>query len=289
MLDHAGAVAESYVHTCDGTVTITNAAGGTIGASAIGWHQGYGQMYRDAESGFLYSVYRYYQPATGRFVTEDPLGRWFDSSGHGNGYSWAGSAYRNGWDPLGLETVREQATSGIVAVMQAAAAEAAAVDELVGAVDELLGGGIFDDTPEDVTEFIENISSDDIDWQGGLSGNLADTLPKNKDNITRDFRVRINIIKIFRGHWTFADVIAHEMEHVRRFRCGEESPHHESEREAREYDKRGKKVGDYLRVRSTTLRLFEAWLEHLSKKNGDAEKQVAEAARNAINGTAVPK
>jgi len=103
VLDQTGAVAESYLHTYDGAVTITNAAGGTIPASTVGWRQGYGQMHRDQESGFLYAVHRHYDPATGRPITEDPLGRWFDRGGIGNGYAWCGNSFRNSWDPLGLD------------------------------------------------------------------------------------------------------------------------------------------------------------------------------------------
>jgi RHS repeat-associated protein len=269
VLDHTGAVAESYVHTYDGAAAITNGAGTPIATSAVGWHQGYGQMYRDAESGLLYSVHRHYNPATGRFVTEDPLGRWLDPSGLGNGYSWAGSTYRNGWDPLGLKspTDRERAMAGIVEVMQKAKKEA---------------GG--------TTDFTNNVTDDDIDWQGGgLTKNLGDTIETDDG-----FRVRINIIAIFRrfpttwddeiqAHMGFADVIAHEMEHVERFKCGK--PHHKTDDEAREYNKRGKEEGDRLRRGSETLRLFEEWLEYQRQHPGgnSAEKNVATAAEKALS------
>ena len=108
VLGPTGAVVESYVHTYEGQVTITNASGQTISTSAIGWQQGYGRMYRDAESGLLYSLHRYYNPAIGRFVTEDPLGRWFDASGIGNARSFSANRYRNAWDPLGLIVLREE-------------------------------------------------------------------------------------------------------------------------------------------------------------------------------------
>ena len=104
VLDQTGAVAESYVHNYDGLVTITNASGGPIPTSAIGWHQGYGRMYRDGESQLLYAVHRYYSSATGRFITEDPLRRWFDALNGGNGHAWVANRYRNIWDPLGLVT-----------------------------------------------------------------------------------------------------------------------------------------------------------------------------------------
>jgi RHS repeat-associated protein len=102
VLDHTGAVAESYVHTYDGAVTITNATGTPITASALGWHQGYGRMYSDAESGLLYAVHRYYDAPVARFLSEDPLGPWFDPSSLGNGYAFAANHYHNSHDPLGL-------------------------------------------------------------------------------------------------------------------------------------------------------------------------------------------
>jgi len=102
--DHTGGLAESYVHTYEGTVTITTAAGAALTSSAVGWQQGYGRMYRDDESGLLYAVHRYYNPKTGRAITDDPLGRWIDQPNTGNGYSWVANRYRNAWDPLGLRT-----------------------------------------------------------------------------------------------------------------------------------------------------------------------------------------
>lgn len=102
VLDHIGAIAESYAHTYDGAVTITSAAGGAIPTSAVGWQQGYGCMYRDGESGLLYAVHRYYCTTIGRALSEDPMGRWSDCAALGSGYVWLGNRYRNGWDPLGL-------------------------------------------------------------------------------------------------------------------------------------------------------------------------------------------
>jgi len=104
VLDQTGAVAESYVHTYDGAATITNAAGGTIPTSAVGWHQSFGRMYEDAESGLLYACRRYYSAAFGRFLTSDQAGAWFDPPNLGNSYAWCANAFRNAWDPLGLAT-----------------------------------------------------------------------------------------------------------------------------------------------------------------------------------------
>lgn len=102
MLGPNGAVVETYVHSYDGTVAIADAAGNPIGASALGWQQGYGRYYRDDETGLLYARHRYYCPDIGRFITEDPQGRWHDIRSRGNGYSYLGDRYRNGYDPSGF-------------------------------------------------------------------------------------------------------------------------------------------------------------------------------------------
>lgn len=103
VLGPAGTLAESYVHGYDGTVAITNGAGTPLTVSAVGWQQGYARYYRDDETGLLYAVRRYYSPPLGRFLTEDPIGRWADAPNLGNGYTFVGNRYRNAYDPLGLE------------------------------------------------------------------------------------------------------------------------------------------------------------------------------------------
>jgi RHS repeat-associated protein len=101
VLDQNGAVVESYVYAYDGSVSIFDAAGQPISASAVGWQQGHGCMWRDDETGFSYARRRYYSPALGRFVTKEPSGDWFDEVNAGNGYGWCGNRYANGWDPTG--------------------------------------------------------------------------------------------------------------------------------------------------------------------------------------------
>jgi len=103
MLDYSGAIVESYVHTYDGAVTITNAAGGAITTSAVGWQQGYAGTFLDTETGHYYAIHRYYDPSTGRFQTQDPRGSWVDPAAAGNGYVWSGDSYRSSIDPLGLK------------------------------------------------------------------------------------------------------------------------------------------------------------------------------------------
>ena len=54
-------------------------------------------------NGLLYYRARFYDPRTGRFLTEDPIGRWQDRPNLGSGYAWISNRFRNAWDPLGLE------------------------------------------------------------------------------------------------------------------------------------------------------------------------------------------
>ena len=54
-------------------------------------------QYCDAETGLHYNFYRYYEPNSGRFVNQDPIGLW----GGENLYTFAANV--QGWlDPLGL-------------------------------------------------------------------------------------------------------------------------------------------------------------------------------------------
>lgn len=98
----AGNVVESYVSSYAGAMTITNAVGNAIAPSALGWQQGYAGYYRDDETGLQYATLRYYDPETGRFTTEDPIGRWGDGANLGDGYAFLGNRYRNSADPFGL-------------------------------------------------------------------------------------------------------------------------------------------------------------------------------------------
>ena len=102
LLGPLGALVESYQFSYAGWPTITNAAGTPIATSGMGWQTGYGGLYRDDESTLSYALSRYYSPDLGRFITEDPVGRWFDQSSGGNGYAYTGSGYRNDVDPVGV-------------------------------------------------------------------------------------------------------------------------------------------------------------------------------------------
>ena len=64
-------------------------------------------QYCDAETGLHYNFFRYYEPNSGRFVNQDPIGLW----GGENLYAFAPNA--QGWiDPLGLIRVKPTLPTG---------------------------------------------------------------------------------------------------------------------------------------------------------------------------------
>jgi RHS repeat-associated protein len=65
LLNQTGTVAATYTYDTYGAVASHTGSSSTP--------IGYDGAYTDAESGFLYLVHRYYDPATGQFLTVDPL------------------------------------------------------------------------------------------------------------------------------------------------------------------------------------------------------------------------
>ena len=66
-------------------------------------------QYYDQETGLHYNYHRYYDPATGRYITPDPIGL----DGGFNLYSYVGNNQKNSVDPLGLLTeAYHEATGG---------------------------------------------------------------------------------------------------------------------------------------------------------------------------------
>jgi len=254
VLDHTGAIAESYVHNYDGAVTITNAAGGTIPTSAAGWRQGYGRMYCDTESGLLYAVHRYYDAGLARFLTVDPVGRWFDPDNVGNGYGWVANQLRNAWDPLGLrEPTDQDAVDAIVRVMQQAAAEVMAADAEGD-----------DKTPEDVVSFVENINADDVDWEAESIATSPEAQTHDKGERGPNYVIEYDIRKA-RNNKRIARNVIHELRHVGLFKDCVPSPHHDTTKKKKEFEDRVKAVEKYVRERSKTLRRFEKLVNRGSK------------------------
>jgi len=67
-----------------------------------------------------------------RFISEDRIGRWADTGNQGNGYSWAGSRYRNGWDPLGLADPAQRRLDNLLELLQSVDPDS----HLVGLIDD---------------------------------------------------------------------------------------------------------------------------------------------------------
>ncbi|WP_160431651.1 RHS repeat domain-containing protein [Gilliamella sp. Pas-s25] len=66
-------------------------------------------QYFDEETGLHYNINRYYDPFTGRYITQDPLG----ILGGLNSYQYAGSDPINWVDPLGLIKIENNGFEGI--------------------------------------------------------------------------------------------------------------------------------------------------------------------------------
>ena len=99
----AGAVAQTYTYDNYGNVT---ASTGTL----VNPFQYTGREF-DPETGLNYNRARYYNPATGRFISEDPLGF---GGGNPNVYAYVGNNPTNYLDPIGLTNCVVTATAGTV-------------------------------------------------------------------------------------------------------------------------------------------------------------------------------
>jgi RHS repeat-associated protein len=104
----AGTVVERYSYgSVYGTVTVTDDAGGALGAAAEirnPWR--FTGRRLDAETGLYYYRLRFYDPAQGRFVSRDPLGMWGDPGQRGVEQGYCGGNPVNRVDPFGLWTLR---------------------------------------------------------------------------------------------------------------------------------------------------------------------------------------
>ena len=69
------------------------------GSSTVDSRFGYAGQYTDRQSGLIYMRARWYDPATGQFITADPIGM---ASGETNLYRYAGGDPTNHIDPSGL-------------------------------------------------------------------------------------------------------------------------------------------------------------------------------------------
>ena len=107
MVDEHGTVLERVSYDPFGRAVFhqlatTHTAAGTSMVSAFGNPFAYTGRRLDGETGLYYFRHRYYDPASGRFTTRDPIGDWGDGINLGNGYAFLGSGFANGLDPMGL-------------------------------------------------------------------------------------------------------------------------------------------------------------------------------------------
>jgi RHS repeat-associated protein len=106
--DRSGTLLEAYRYDSFGTPTIL-APGGTIRPqSAVGNPYGFTGREFDAESGLHYFRRRYYDPRTGRFLNEDPLGGDIALPMSFNPYPYASNNPLRFTDPFGLGEVADR-------------------------------------------------------------------------------------------------------------------------------------------------------------------------------------
>ncbi len=105
LLDDSGSVVEIQEYGPYGAVWHFSGAGvprsgsdATVG-NVFGWKM----MRIDGETGLGYRRNRFYSTSTGRFMSVDPSGIWWDAHGLGNGYVYAGSRPLTHNDRMGLQ------------------------------------------------------------------------------------------------------------------------------------------------------------------------------------------
>ena len=96
LTDKTGQIVWSAQYDEFGSAQIAS-TGGTSSTSSVVWNLRFPGQYFDAETGLHYNFHRYYDPALGRYITEDPIRDGL------NWYAYAGSNPGNAIDPLGLD------------------------------------------------------------------------------------------------------------------------------------------------------------------------------------------
>jgi RHS repeat-associated protein len=102
LTDSNGMVVERYEYQDYGQPEFFDGAGLPIGASAIENPYLFTGRRFDSSTEMYYYRNRYLDPISGRFISRDPLGMWYDDVNHGNAYSYAGSNPWTNSDPFGL-------------------------------------------------------------------------------------------------------------------------------------------------------------------------------------------
>ncbi|MEW6008153.1 MAG: RHS repeat-associated core domain-containing protein [Candidatus Omnitrophota bacterium] len=99
--DSAGAVAEKYDYDSYGITTIRDPSGAPLASSAIGNPYMFTGRRFDPETQLYNYRTRLYDPAIGRFISADSIGRWTDARNLGNGFAYVGNNSPNLIDPMG--------------------------------------------------------------------------------------------------------------------------------------------------------------------------------------------
>jgi len=116
LVNSSGVVVEQYEYDPYGRVTVYDGSGALVDlgpsgsspedgtASAKGLPFLWKGIRLDEITGLLQMRNRYYSVELGRFLTNDPLGVWYDAVNCGNGYDYVGSCPVCLGDPLGMQT-----------------------------------------------------------------------------------------------------------------------------------------------------------------------------------------
>ena len=97
-----GSIVERFEYDDFGAVTIVDSAGDPLDESSADAPWFFTGRQLDPETGLYYYRARFLNPASGRFVTRDPIGMWSDAVNFGNGLAYAANDPTTWTDPLGL-------------------------------------------------------------------------------------------------------------------------------------------------------------------------------------------
>lgn len=128
IVDAAGTVLERYEYDDYGDPRVRTPSGLSNGSTTGNPYFFTGRRF-DEESGLYYQRNRYYEPATGTFLTRDPIGVFGDSNNFGNARAYVGANPWTRTDPMGLDST----DGGVSGALEAGSVEAAkaALKELV--------------------------------------------------------------------------------------------------------------------------------------------------------------
>ncbi|MFN0244741.1 MAG: RHS repeat-associated core domain-containing protein [Planctomycetota bacterium] len=102
-----GAVVESYDYEDYGAPLNGTTLAAMWGGSAVGNPFLFNARRYDSSCRMYYYRNRYLDPASGRFVSRDPIGIWGDAANLGNGYTYCGNNPWSSTDPMGLDKTGE--------------------------------------------------------------------------------------------------------------------------------------------------------------------------------------